>query len=705
MLFSLPHDILKQLSYRNCSDCLNALNDVQAIDFYFACHAISQRLVAGDERNDVLTDLQNVTQLFHVFIALSYFLRQGHSCLSMNAIAGKTLWTDNEQASNCAGFQFADNKTLTQSIEGLLARSAHRRDIIWSSPNLYTARYAHYENIVAAYFAEQQTRRAAVDKQQLGTIIERASSLWPSLFAQEKTDQALKTFDWQQISVANGLVAQSSIISGGAGTGKTYTVARLLLAWLHCQDQRRLLLAAPTGKAAQRLNESIAGEFARLLTQHTRGQIPALIETLTPMIQAKTIHRLLGLGMQGIEARFDENRTLECDFLVIDEASMIDLAMMAKLLRALPKHAKLVLIGDANQLPSVENGGLLKDLVNQSQWREASVSNDFSGIYTPSHRQILSQLIPNLHKENQSSPPAVQAIRYDYNHVTFLQKSMRSDNQITELAESILTGMPNKVLSCLKKYDSGAGNEGEQQSLFPLDNANIQWQQDSLSQVGKLKPGVIERIAQRYEAVFESDSASDAILALQRYRLLSSTKKGRLGTEFLNAQIEQALRKKFSHIDEGGVYQGMPIMIVQNDYRLKLFNGDIGVIWTNPEGHLVACFSHATASDGIVSFRFTSLPAFERVYAMTIHKTQGSEFEHVDIVLPSVSTANIDGSADTKGLYSAQHLNRELLYTAVTRAKASVGLYASELVLSDCVRNDSSRYSGLRQKLNSLVSA
>jgi exodeoxyribonuclease V alpha subunit len=137
----------------------------------------------------------------------------------------------------------------------------------------------------------------------------------------------------------------------------------------------------------------------------------------------------------------------------------------------------------------------------------------------------------------------------------------------------------------------------------------------------------------------------------------------------------------------------MPIMIVQNDYRLNLFNGDIGVIWPNENGHLEACFSAPESLEPHVAFSITSLPVFELVYAMTIHKTQGSEFEHIDILLPNIPA----GDAAPQ---NNQHLSRELLYTGITRAKNSLGIIASLSVLKECIGKTSTRLSGLKSKLS-----
>jgi exodeoxyribonuclease V alpha subunit len=782
MLFSLPQNVFKGSGYASCSECLFALQDVQSIDYYFASNTMMKRYEAAPD-NAFFCEQNSVAQMFHVLIALSYFLRQGHSCLSISAIANQTYWADLDQHSleqrplvkmtqqksplenstqdksyqennlqvniglaegapaNSAqeskpksktGFLFTSEDTLQSIIERFYKVCSTRRDIVWEYGNLYTARYANYEDIVASFFKQL----APSENKQTENLKLCVKELWPKLFSKTTS----KSIDWQQISVLNGLLSKTSIISGGAGTGKTYTVARLLLSWLFTQGENKrseskLLLAAPTGKAAQRLNESILGEFSKLSRASECEQVSSLIDALKPMIQAKTIHRLLGLGMYGIEPKYNDKKQLDCDFLVIDEASMIDLAMMAKLLRALPKNAKLVLIGDANQLPSVENGGLLRDLVNQDSWQKAARINDFSSVYTAEHAQVLNQLVPSFanssdeilvseQKEQRRESQAIddkdsqeayseRSNAINYNHVTFLQKSMRSQTEIGQVAQCILSGKVNEFVKLLSSYKSQSFNSyseikpiddkpsnmkpidrkpAPQQMNFAMSDEVISWHEDAYTQIATLKSAHIEQIAMHYETVFESNTVQDAIVNLQKYRLLCSTKKGRLGTEFLNKQIEQQLRKRFSQVDPGQIYKGMPIMIVQNDYRLKLFNGDIGVIWTSENGKLAACFSDPENATQYLSFSVSSLPAFELVYAMTIHKTQGSEFEHVDIVLPQTTM----GKASAQ---SAQYLNRELLYTGVTRAQKSIGLFASLGVLKDCIKNSSSRFSGLKRKL------
>nr|WP_297347574.1 exodeoxyribonuclease V subunit alpha [uncultured Glaciecola sp.] len=726
MLFSIPSPIAKKIGYSSCTDCLVALHDIQSIDYYFANNVVMKRYEHETE-NSFFSDQKLVSQLFHMLLALSYFQRQGHSCLNIKAIAEKTCWSEadiihyeptsiKQNTTIKTGFIFANEAELSDIIKRFNAIYPQRKDIQWSQPNLYTGRYANYENEVADFFKQQQ-KKCIVDSELAFISLQKcADELWPTLFP-VKDEHVI---DWQQVSVANGLISQTSIISGGAGTGKTYTVARLLLSWLHTQknglaNQAKLMLAAPTGKAAQRLNESILAEFTQLLGSNKQNQVATLITELMPMIQAKTIHRLLGLGMYGIEPRYNDKKQLDCDFLVIDEVSMIDLAMMTKLLRALPKTAKLVLIGDANQLPSVESGGLLKDLVDQVAWQDALTLSDYSALYSQSHVSLLNQLLPSFPTNNsQRKLSATQcetgikeddkendSKQYNYNHVTFLQKSMRSQNEITQLAQSILLGQSSQFMALLSSKDNESGmsklddnSTSGQLSLLTPEAVTpvVTWHKDAYTQKGTIKPELLKQIAQRYACIFESSSVSNAMRLLKGYRLLSATKKGRLGTEFLNTQIEQQLRKRFAHIDVGQTYRGMPIMIVQNDYRLNLFNGDIGVIWTNEEGQLLAYFPDPDMPETQLSFSFTSLPAFELVYAMTIHKTQGSEFEHVDILLPNLLPANAM-------VHSSQHLSRELLYTGVTRAKKSIGIIASSPVLNDCIGKTSTRFSGLKQKL------
>lgn len=747
MMFALSSAIAKHIGYSSSYDCTSQLQDVQAIDYFFACNAVTQRY-DYQSSHEFFKKAESLKQIFHVLIALSYSQRQGHGCLDVRAISAESLWVETVQIDAQSiqvqqnkvikpGFKFLDLEALGEVVQAFLDIYPNRDDLHWATPYLYTARYFQYEKEIAEYFIEQQKHKVLFDNPNFKGLQNCAAKLWPQLFDLESQSDV----DWQLLSVANGLLAQTSIISGGAGTGKTYTVARLLLSWLYMQKanasnqeananrtenfinkQPKLLLAAPTGKAAQRLNESISEEFEKLKSS---DDIAGLVDELSPMVEARTLHRLLGLGMFGIQPRYNEKQPLDCDLLVVDEASMIDVAMMAKLLRALPKGAKLILVGDANQLPSVESGGLLKDLVDQALWRNASIEQ----VYSAAHINMLCHLLPSLSPHakttktqqleniaNTNEPSNTELARikhYHYDHVTFLQKSMRSQGEIKTLADTILfgslSGLQRYLLDRVSQFDVAdeqapqseddvqSQSAHEAQLSFNLTTSpmgeDIIWYQNAYTVKGGLKPSLLNRIAKNYHTVFKSNNAFEALSKLQQYRLLSPTKKGRLGTEALNNDIEMQLKKQFSHIQLEGVYKGMPIMVVQNDYRLGLFNGDIGVIWTNKHAQLVACFANSTKADKVKEFSLTVLPKFELVYAMTIHKTQGSEFADVDIVLPSQLPS-------VSNAFESQHLSKELLYTGVTRAKKSIGLIASLPILKEAVANTSKRYSGLKRQIN-----
>ncbi|MFT5897802.1 MAG: exodeoxyribonuclease V alpha subunit [Glaciecola sp.] len=719
VLFSLPGNIAKRVGYASSSDCLSQLSDIYPIDYFFACSVISMRY-KNYSQNVFFEQTDALQQAFHLLIALSYAQRQGHGCLDIEAIAGQGLWRelDTSEATAKQGFDFFNIEKLQPILQIFLDIDQSRGDLVFETPYLYTARYWQYEKEIADYFSAHQSQNTLPSESSFSAIKVCAEKLWPLLFTKPSTKHADKyaiengeengeenceeNIDWQQVSVANSLLAQTSIISGGAGTGKTYTVARLLLSWLfinkidkkECSlaltessisvsNRPKLLLAAPTGKAAQRLNESILGEFRQLIN---KPGLAELVEQLTPMIEAKTLHRLLGLGMFGIEPRYDEKKQLDCDFLVVDEVSMIDVAMMAKLLRALPAHAKLILIGDANQLPSVESGGLLKDLVNQQDWRAPELLN----VYSNARLYFLQKLIPNLPVsiDNSASVSTTIASK-QYDNVTFLQRSMRSKGGIKTLANMVLSGQSKALGSFLSNYMIDSDKTKQQKQ------ADISWCPDAYTDRQGLKKPIIERMAFHYNAVFDSSTALEALAHLKHYRLLSPTRKGPVGTEILNMELEHQLKKKFSHIERGSAYKGMPIMVVQNDYKLNLFNGDVGVIWTNEKGQLIACFDSAVSDSQVNQYSLTALPNYELVYAMTIHKTQGSEFSIVDIVLPN-AIANCTSN------YESQYLSMELLYTGITRAKQSIGLIASLPMLEKSVEQTSARHSGLKRKLSHL---
>ncbi|MFZ5724424.1 MAG: exodeoxyribonuclease V subunit alpha [Pseudomonadota bacterium] len=428
--------------------------------------------------------------------------------------------------------------------------------------------------------------------------------------------------DPQQRAAARiALRRRLAVITGGPGTGKTTTVARILAAMLAVDAvaPSRIRLAAPTGKAAARLGESIRTAKARLLAA---GGNASLIERIPE--QAQTLHRLLGIRPDTRRPRHGRDHPLPLDVLVIDEASMIDLPSMARTLAALPPTARLVLLGDAHQLASVEAGAVLGDICH--------------GLDAGS-----------------TSPLAASLAQLVTSH------RFRDDSGIGALARAVKDGDSVRTLAVADTDPSVS----LQASSTPDDLA-----------------------ATAINAWRDTFTATDVVTAaarFDRFRILCALREGPAGVRTVNAGIEQALADAgliASDATAATFYRGRPLLVTENDYGIALFNGDVGLVWPDDDGVLRACF---VAADGSVRrLPLARLPAHETCYAMTVHKSQGSEFDHVALVLPGTDSPV---------------LGRELVYTGVTRAKSSVTIQASREVLTMAVERRIRRSSGLRDAL------
>ncbi len=611
--------------YADSTACQQQLNDIEAID-YFLASQITKEL-----------GLQEEAVFFHLLIALQWALRQGHSCLPLIEVAENTFWTDEDN--NQTGYTFPSLQILHQSLEGLFISIEDNAPIVLDQQASYLRRYWQYEVEVAKSIAQRMTLSPLSEQEQ-----SKAKTIFSQLFSQNSLNNDI---DWQKVAVANALGRKLSIISGGPGTGKTYTVTRLLATLQAVHDgQLKILMSAPTGKAAQRLKESIASAKEDLKNTH----VDELIINSIPE-QATTLHRLLGFRPQSLKLSHNEKQPLKCDVLLIDEVSMIDLPMMTRVLRALPVEAQLILLGDADQLPSVETGNVLADIVCREH--PGYQSEAVSQISTISGQSVT---------ENNSS---------HYSHLTLLTQSRRFGGEIGDIAIEVISAQAQQSWQRLK--------QNEQQS--------IHINQESKSELSYFADSLYENWLKQsckhyFLKISMAENLNDAFSALSAFRILLPTRVGERGVVHFNEVIEQQLKRKNKAIYSGDNYKGRPIMVVQNSYATNLFNGDVGLIWPDDNGKLVAWFEKEEEQYRHISL--ARLPSIETVYAMTIHKTQGSEFNHVAIVLPQKNMSI---------------LSPELLYTGLTRAKEHLTIIGSEAVWKSALNERSWRYSGLRTRL------
>lgn len=456
--------------------------------------------------------------------------------------------------------------------------------------------------------------------------------------------------DWQKVAAAVALTRRISVISGGPGTGKTTTVAKLLAALVQLSDAKplRIQLAAPTGKAAARLTESLGSALRRLpLDDAQKASLPS---------DACTLHRLLGAQPNSQRLRYHAGNPLHLDVLVVDEASMVDLPMMAKLIHALPAHARIIFLGDRDQLASVEAGAVLGDICHY-------VTHG----YSPVRAAELSRLTGYSLVTGEGTEASVLR-----DGLCLLQKSYRFDSKsgIGQLAYAVNA---SDVKQAKAVFAKGFGDITKQPLRETKDYALM-----IADAVDGYRP---------YLELIRNHAEPAAIIeAFGRYQLLCALRDGPFGVSGLNNRIELALIQKrlIERPNQAASrwYNGRPIMISRNDSSLGLFNGDIGIALDRGEGLRV----WFPMPDGTIkSVQPSRLPGHDTAYAMTVHKSQGSEFDHAALVLPNQYTAVV---------------TRELVYTAITRARSRLSLYADDRVLEKAIVTKTERRSGLMESFS-----
>ena len=426
------------------------------------------------------------------------------------------------------------------------------------------------------------------------------------------------------------------MLSGGPGTGKTHTVARILaLLATTATAPLRIGLAAPTGKAALRLRQSI---------RRARETLDAELAAAVPE-ETRTLHRLLGFQPTRQRFRHDRNHPLGLDLLVVDEASMLDVALMTALLEALPPACRLILLGDRDQLASVEAGNLFADLCRGDAGWSAPLRRRLE--------QLTGQPFPAAGAPDPMADAFVQ-----------LHTGYRFDrgSGIGELARAV-----------------NSGDEPLLDRLPAGDAADLQLEEaDSPTGSSRLR----QAIEALFAPVFAAASPREALQALEQGRILCALREGPGGVEGLNRLAESVFRRRGAIPPGQDRYRGLPVMVLRNDYTLELFNGDTGVLWPDGEGVLQAWFPQEEG--GARPVAPARLPSWQAAYAITVHKAQGSEFTEVLLVLPEEDTPV---------------LCRELLYTGITRARRTIRVYGRRAMLVQGMRRRVVRYSGLAEAL------
>ena len=550
-----------------------------------------------------------------------------------------------------------------------VALAARDAPLVLEDGLLYLRRYREYERRLAAGL--RRIAAAAPPPVDTGALAPLFARLFP-----DALDGGVADDGGQARAAALALLRSLLLVTGGPGTGKTTTITRLLLL-LVAQSHHagapppRIALAAPTGRAADRMAESL--RHATALLRATPGIDAALCDALPP--EARTLHRLLGTIPDSSRFRHDAGNPLPFDIVVVDEASMVDLPLMCKLVEAVADGARLVLLGDRDQLPSVEAGDVLAAIVDATatHTHAGDSTGAGGGAVTAAERRAAQrgdpaegldeadavQLVALLGELPRLQPTVIASVLSG--HRVHLRRGYRQSNalDLAPLAAAAREGDADTALALLR----GGALDG------------VHFHEDLLDPLaGPTRAPLLAA----WRAIAAAEDPDAAIVQASRLRVLTALRDGPQGAGPLNARIEDAL----AGAHRAAYFHGRLLLVTENSYRHGLFNGDIGVCLRGDDGATVAWF--AGGGDGVRGFHPAALPAHGGAFAMTVHKAQGSEFDSVWLLLPR---------------HDARTLSRELVYTAITRARSELHVCAGEAPLRAALARHAVRVSGLAKRL------
>jgi exodeoxyribonuclease V alpha subunit len=604
---------------------------ISRIDFHFA-----QFIMQFCKKDD--------PDLFLAATLVSQATQNGDICLDLGKCAGTVIFENEKHDETFVAPELDDWLRKIKACPAV-GRPGQKRPLILDDHHrLYLFRYWEYEAILADLI------RQRVQDQCLVRDGKRLKKCLTKHFPAEN-DQVI---NWQKIAAISAVLNKISIITGGPGTGKTFTITKILVLLMELADTDgvKICLAAPTGKAAARLQESIRHTVQ---LQNCSDPIKKSITT-----EVKTIHRLLRPRANSPYFYHNSENPLAADTVIIDEASMVDLALMSKLMQAVPMSARLVLIGDKDQLASVEAGSVLGDICDRN------VLHGFSKKYKEKVLKFTGEDLDVV-----KTPPAPKSGLQDC--IVVLNRNYRfsAGSDIGALSRFVNRGDADSAIKLLKNNMT----------------QTIEWH--NMDSEETILKSLEDNLVKGYRTYL---SSADPMLALEefaRFKLLCALRIGPLGVLSINRLAEEILQRLgLIHLDPTGSnpwYKGRPVLITRNDYNLGLFNGDIGIAWPNPDGNSQQLLVFFPTPDGRVkSYAPHRLPEHETVFAMTVHKSQGSEFDEVILLLPAKD-------------YPV--LTRELIYTGLTRARHRFSVWTKASVFKNAIIQKIDRTSGLRESL------
>ena len=554
-------------------------------------------------------------------------ISQKHTYLDLTSIAAEQ------------GLNAPDEILQLLKQANLLGTDGFDAPLVADNNLLYLARYYRYEKKLAEALLQLAPQQVTTELS--GLTADRLKALFPDM----KRAGRMVT-NWQRTAAAMATHKRLTLLLGEPGTGKTTTIGRLLLLLLEQDKSLVIKLAAPTGNAAARLASAMKNAWQEAVEKELCD--PALLQLLPD--SAQTLHRLLGYRFVENTFRFGSKQLLNADLVIVDETSMVDLRMMTQLISALKPKARLILAGDSHQLASVASGQVLGDICagKQDHQRQA---------FAPLTSAFLQQLTGY---EYQSEPMTPLA-----DCLCWLHHNYRSGRVISDFAAVV--------------------NKGDvQAAIDSFDDDILQWHQQTST------ADLVQTIADIYAAIYTQlktlQDPQQMLEMFAQFRLLCSMRHGPKGNLAMSAKIEAALRQR-KLIGQHDVYHGKLIMITTNSYHLNLFNGDTGVILTSLESGEHQAWFTGTANQ-LRCLHVRRLPAHESALAITVHKSQGLEFDRVGVVLPD----KLEG-------HTQSLLTREMIYTGITRARQKVTIYAKPEILKSAIENRTLKHSGLRKRL------